>query len=608
MAKRRGRRSGEEVPSLTKDQMKKQVVFLLGFLRPWAAKGSIALAILMFSSLVSLALPRFIGVLMDVVIGGASTGGFSLWQVAMAVVGVLLLQSTGRYFTSVMLATVSERSVAALRTSVFSHIIRLPMSFFAERRVGELASRMTSDLALIQETLTFSFLELVRQTLFFAGGVVLLMRQSLALTGAVLLFTPVLIAAAFAFGKAIRKYSTRTQDALAEATTIVEESLQAINEVKSFRTEEFESRRYSSSIGSAVSIAISGAKLRSAFVSFIIFTIFTGLSGIIWYAGTLVREGSMSIGDLTSYVLYAMFVAGAMSSIAEQYGQFQRMLGASLRVREILESQPEPTGTVPVKAPLNEVEFRNLTFCYPGREDSPALRDVSLRIPSGSRVAFVGESGAGKSTAIGLIQRFWEPSSGEVLWNGMGGHELSIDDVRHSVGTVPQDITLFGGTVADNIRYGRTDATDDEVLEAARIANALEFIEQFPEGFATVVGERGRKLSGGQRQRIAIARAVLKNPPILVLDEATSALDAATERLIQQAVDTLVQGRTTIIIAHRLSTVLRCDVIFAFRRGELVEWGTHHELVAKQGYYARLAALQLAAAERPTAEAEGDLS
>ncbi len=596
MSNRRSqRRSDDEKVKLSSEESKEQLRFLLGFLKPHRLRLALALTVLIISTGLTILFPALIGQLIDYVLH-PQPDSFSLPVIGAMVFGLLLVQSVTRYFTSTTLVTVSENTLASLRQSLYSRIISLPMSFFAERRVGELASRLTSDLALIQETFTFTFLELLRQSIVLIGGIAFIAVVNIQLTSVILLVLPAIVVVAVLFGRIIRRYSTQTQDALADAAVVLEESLQAITSVKSYVNESYEVQRYTSSIRRGIAIAIKSAKLRSAFVSFIIFVLFGGIAAMVWYGGNLVREGVITIGDLISFAMYAMFVGGALGSFAELFGQVQRTLGASVRVQQLLRELPEEVGETS-GALYSSIDVQNISFSYPGRKDIRALHDVSLSIAAGQRVAFVGESGAGKSTMAALIQQFYQPDTGTILFDGQNARTIGMGDIRRSVGIVPQDIVLFGGTIAENIRYGKLDATDGEVRQAAELANATEFIDSFPERFATVVGERGVKLSGGQRQRIAIARAILKNAPILILDEATSSLDSQTEHLIQEAMERLVQNRTTIIIAHRLSTIRSCDNIFVFSKGKVAETGSHSELLADpDSIYTRLCALQFGTA------------
>ncbi len=578
-----------------------QIRFLLSFYKPHALKGLVALVTMLFTASIGLLFPAMIGTMLDGFIHPETS--FSVFGIApspgMLAIGLLILialQSTIRFFASMTIARITETSLAELRTKAFNHIIRLPMHFFAERRVGELSSRLSSDLSQIQETFAFTILELLRQTIFLIGGIAFILTAGLNLALPVLLSLPVLVLIAVLFGRFIRKQSMKTQDALAISATIIEETLQAIASVKSFTNEHYEKERYRGALSHVIGLAIRTARLRSAFVSFILFAFFGGIAGVIWYGGMLVQQGDITIGAFATFLIYAMFVGGAMGSFAELLGQIQKALGASFRLKEILDTQVEDMIEVQdttMFRPLHSVTLKNVVFRYPSRTDIPALQSINLEIASGQRVAFVGESGAGKSTTASLIQQFYQPTEGIILFDGIPASELGLACIRASIGIVPQDIVLFGGTIAENIRYGNINATMEEVEHAAELANAKEFIERFPEGYQTIVGERGITLSGGQRQRIAIARAILKNPPILILDEATSSLDSSSEHLISEALERLMGSRTTIIIAHRLSTIKDCDAIAVFSKGTIIEYGTHDELIAQQGVYAHLSALQL---------------
>lgn len=575
-------------------ESRRQLSFLLSLYKPFAFRAVVSLVFMTLTASVGLLFPRLTGGLLDAVLH-PDTVRFSAGEIALGLLSLIALQSIIRYIFSVQLTTITEKVVAQLRTHVFEHLVRLPMSFFAERRVGELGSRLTADLTQIQETFGFTSLEILRQTVFLFGGIIFIMTQSLQLAVPILTALPVLITAAVLFGRRIRKHSTKTQDALAHASTVVEESLQAIASVKSYRNEQYESSRYGTALHTSVHLAILTAKMRSAFVSFILFAFFGSISGVLWYGASLIDQQKITFGDFATFLMYAMFVGGAMGSFAELLSQVQRALGAAVRVQEILNETAEhddfPHDTLH-SAELRSLRFDHVTFAYPSRPDINVLNDISLSVEAGQRVAFVGESGAGKSTMAALIQRLYAPQKGTITFNSLPSDSLPLGAIRQAIGIVPQDITLFGGTIRDNILYGNLHANDEQLWQAATLANAADFIRNFPEGMETIVGERGVKLSGGQRQRIAIARAILKNPPILILDEATSSLDSESEQLIQQALERLMSGRTTIIIAHRLSTIRQCDNILVFAKGSIIESGTHEELIALGGKYASLCALQ----------------
>ncbi|HRK04285.1 MAG TPA: ABC transporter ATP-binding protein [Chlorobiota bacterium] len=579
--------------------------FLLSYYRPYAGRMFLALLFMIPGSGISLFFPALTGNLIDGIVGKGAQGAFGtsgglasststdLVDVGMIFLGLLLVQAVVGYVVSVTMARTTERAISALRRDVFFHIVRLPMSVLTEHRVGELSSRLSSDVSLIQETFSFSILQLLRQSVFLIGSIVIIVTTSLPLTIPILLGTPLIVGIAVVIGRRIRQLSTKTQDALAKTSTVVEETLQSIASVKSFVREEYESQRYASALAENVRLAISGASLRALFVTFIVFTMFGGIAAVIIYGANLVASGEVTMGTLLSFLMYAMFVGGALGSFAELFGQIQKSLGAAVRLRELLDSPEEKIGTKTSSTSVRSVDIKNVDFVYPGRTDVPVLQGMNLTVPAGHRVAFVGPSGSGKSTTAAIIQRLYEPTGGMVYYDGVPSTDYDIAQIRANIGIVPQDIVLFGGTIEDNIRYGNIDATVEEIRAAARNANALDFIETFPEGFLTVVGERGVKLSGGQRQRIAIARALLKNPPILILDEATSSLDAESEHLIQEALERLMADRTTIIIAHRLSTVRTCDTIYVFTDGHIVESGTHDELVVRDaGIYKRWCDLQ----------------
>jgi ATP-binding cassette subfamily B protein len=501
-----------------------------------------------------------------------------------------------------------------------------------QRRVGELVSRITADLAQIQDTLIGTVPHFLRQTILLLGGIALILFTSGQLTLVMLSVFPVVTAVAVYFGRKIRKLAREAQDQLAETNVIVEETLQGIATVKAFANERFELDRYSGSLGRFLTIALKGAKYRGGFVAFIIFALFGAVVLVLWSGARQVQDGTLSVGELTRFMLYTMFVAGAMGSFADLYSQIQRTLGATQRVRELLRETPEPVELVQAPTPRpplpeaekggerseptgpssppfppreggpgglglprlrGEVTFENVGFRYPSRPEVEVLKDVSLRADAGQRIALVGPSGAGKSTLVSLLLRFYDPERGRVLVDGKDVRDYGLTALRGQMAMVPQDVLLFGGTIAENIAYGKPGAAPADIEAAARMANAHDFIVAFPEGYQTVVGERGVKLSGGQRQRVAIARAVLKDPAILILDEATSSLDSESEHLVQQALESLMRGRTSLIIAHRLATVRTADRIYVIKDGMTVESGTHAELTGREnGVYRNLAGLQ----------------
>lgn len=564
--------------------------FLLSHYKPHAWKMILALVFMIPSSGISLVFPTMTGSIIDQILNTKDPS--SLYETGRLFLVLLMLQAVIGYVVSITMSRTTEQVIATLRSNLFQHIVKLPLATLSKHRIGELASRISSDLTQIQETFSFSLLQLARQSIFLVGSIVLILTRSVQLTIPILVGMPLIVGAAVLIGRKLRKLSTRTQDALAVTSTIVEETLQSLPSVKSYVQEQHEIERYRSALNENVVLAVRGARLRAAFVTFIIFTIFGGIAAVILYGARLVQAGDVSMGELLSFLMYAMFVGGALGSFAELFGQIQKSLGAAVRIRELMEQDREHVGEEADSVSIHSVAFTNVTFAYPDRQDRNAVDDLTLSIESGQRVAFIGESGSGKSTTAALIQRLYEPVSGVIHFDGKPAYNFTLAQIRRNVGVVPQDIVLFGGTIEENIRYGCSEATFDEVRQAADGANALQFIEEFADGFATLVGERGMKLSGGQRQRIAIARALLKNPPILLLDEATSSLDAESEHLIQDALERLMKDRTSVIIAHRLSTVRTCDKICVFSHGKIVESGTHQQLLEHGGIYHRWCDLQ----------------
>lgn len=511
---------------------------------------------------------------------------------------VLTLQSFFSYFRVYLFVNYTENTLAALRQAVYAHMIKLPMSFFVQQRVGDLNSRMSSDIAQIQDTLTTTIAEFLRQFMLVIGGIILLLVISPKLTLMMLAIIPVVAIAAVIFGRFIRRTSKEVQEKIAESNTVIEETLQGISNVKAFANEFFENRRYRKSTEEIVKHAIKGGVYRGAFASFIIFCLFGAIVAVIWYGVFLASQNQLLIGDLISFILYSAFVGASFGGIAELYAQIQKAIGSVERVFDILDEHPESLDIIEhhelAKRIEGNVSFVNLAFTYPSRKEIRVLKEINLSVKKGETIAIVGPSGSGKSTIVSLLLRFYDPENGAILIDGIDARKYPLTELRNNMAIVPQDVLLFGGTIRENIAYGKPNATISEIAEAARKANALEFIDTFPEKFETIVGERGVKLSGGQRQRIAIARAVLKDPSILILDEATSSLDSESERVVQEALDKLMVGRTSFVIAHRLSTIRKADKIVVIEKGEVRESGTHQELMMlENGLYRSLTNMQM---------------
>ncbi len=581
---------------------------LARYIGPYRARFLSGMATLFFGAGLGLAFPLLAGAMIDVALRpGVATlpvlGALSLNQVAWLLAGSVILQALASFNSALAFNRVGQSALADLRRDCYARLIALPMVFFGQRRVGELTSRVSTDVAQIEGALIDSLPQLCRQTVFLLGGVTMIALTSARLTAVMLGTLPLLIAAAVFFGRRLRRFSRETQDQLAVTNTIVEETLQAIASVKAFANEAFELNRYQRANGRVLAAALSAARWRAVFVAFFIIALFGGTLIVLWFGAGLLKSGEISPGELTRFVLYTTFVAGTMGQAAELFSQIQKTVGATQRVRELLREPTETTmdasraggaeAATPTGRLRGEVAFEAVNFRYPNRPEVAVLHDITLMARPGERIALVGPSGAGKSTLTALLLRFYDPESGRLRIDGRDAREYPLAWLRGQMAIVPQDILLFGGTITENIVYGRPGADDAAVREAARLANADEFISAFPEGYATLVGDRGIKLSGGQRQRVAIARAILKNPAILILDEATSSLDSESERLVQSALDRLMQGRTTFIVAHRLSTIRTADKIAVIEGGRVVEWGNHAELSAKpDGLYRRLSALQ----------------
>ena len=575
------------------------------YLRPHAWGYALGVLIISLSGVLTLLVTRLWGQLGGV---GASTGEeagvespmamlnidmHSLTEVGWLILLVLAVQATLSFGRVLLFAKMTEDMMLAMRNDAFEAIVSMPMKFFDTRRVGDLNSRVSADITAIQDVFTTTLAELLRQIIIIVGGILALLYFSVTLTLLMLATLPVMIIAAILFGRFIRKLSKRTQDQVAESNTIVQETLTGIISVKSFANEAWEVVRYLNSIKDIRSLAMRGAIWRGAFASFIILFIFGAITIVIFKGAELMMEGGLASEHFFTFLLMTGLVAGSIGGIAAQFSALQRGLGAIESLMELMEETREEVvtqhdQTYPVLQLRGDVSFEDVHFHYANRADVNVLTGVNLRIEPGKRVALVGPSGAGKSTIASLLQRFHDPTAGVIKVDGQPLDQYDLTGFRKRIAFVPQEVILFGGDIRSNIAYGKTDASDAVIRSAAEQANALAFIESFPDGFATVVGERGVQLSGGQRQRIAIARAILRDPDILILDEATSALDASSEKEVQLALDALMKDRSSLIIAHRLSTIKNADQIAVLSEGTILEIGTHDTLIASGGAYKKL--------------------
>ena len=570
---------------------KAKIIFQYAENHKW--KYYVGLIFLLLTSITALAFPKFMGMLVDCV----NKKDLSLAnKIALGLMTSLILQSIFSYFRIYLFVNFTENTLANLRVKLYTNIIKLPMSFFSQKQAGELNSRISTDISQISDLLATTIAEFLRQIILIIGSFIMLATLNWKLTLMMISIVPLVGVAAVIFGKFIRKFSKKVQDQVADSQNIVIESMQGITVVKAFANEWYEITKYRGKINEIVKTAIKGGQFRGFFASFIIVCLFGTIVAVVWYGVSLSIAGEITVGQLFTFILYSSYVGASSGGIAELYSQIQKSVGATERVFELLDEVPEKINSdsaVNIEKIKGEVTFQNVAFSYPSRKEIQVLKNVSFKANFGQKIAIVGPSGTGKSTIASLLLRFYDIESGTILIDDKNIYDYDLETLRGNMSIVPQDVILFGGTIRENIAYGKPNATTEEIMLAAKQANAFNFVEGFPEKFETIVGERGIKLSGGQRQRIAIARALLKNPSILILDEATSSLDSESEKLVQEALEILMQGRTSIIIAHRLSTIRSADQILVLDKGEISEQGTHQELISiENGMYKNLSNLQ----------------
>lgn len=598
----------EGKPSLTKESYQKAKK-IFSYLRPYRVYFTIGWVFLVLSSSAGLFFPYLLGQLL----GGSDTSSptvgadnealFSnldltnINTVALMLLILFVLQSLFSYFRIVIFTKVTENTLRDIREDAFSKLIYMPMDFFNKNKVGDLTSRLSADITIIQDTLRTTIAEFFRQIIIIVGSIIFITIVSWRLALIMLATVPVMALVAVLFGRFIRKLSKEAQDAAAKSNSVIEESLMGISNVKTFTNESFILGKYKAAIETIRALNIKSGNWRGVFVSFIILCLFGAIIFIIWQGlhMTLGPNPTLERGDFFSFVMFTVFMGASIGSIPDLYATIQKAVGATEHLMDLIDEETEQQknkGAVTTQI-KGAVSFENVDFAYPQRKDISVLKKLNIKAESGEKIAFVGASGAGKTTIAAILQSFYHPTKGKVTIDGIDSLDYNLKHLRSSMALVPQDVILFSGSIKENIAFGNPNASDEEIKDAAKKANAYDFIESFPEGFETEVGDRGIQLSGGQKQRIAIARAILKNPTILILDEATSALDSESERLVQQALNKLMVGRTSFIIAHRLSTIQNADKILVLQDGAIVESGTHDTLIEnQQGIYKKLFEMQ----------------
>ena len=593
----RKRRTYQKAEPVTKKKLANSAK-IFRFIRPYRWSFYVGLFLLSTSSLMFMIFPGAAGEMANKASGQPTKIlDLELWQYGGFFLVLLIVQGVTSYFRTVLFANVSEKGMADVRKALYQKLITQDIAFFEQRRVGELTSRITADVEQLQSAFSITLAEFVRQIVILLSGVVIIGWLTPKLALIMLATFPVVVVVAFFFGRYIRKLSKKRQDQLAGTNVIVEETFQNFSVVKSFTNEWLEMVRYGKSVDEVVKTSLKFAKIRGLFFIFIITVLFGAIFFILWQGAMLVEKGVMEVGDLFSFILYTGLIGGAIGSLGNLYTALSGALGATERITEILDTTSEveiqPVKITEAERFVGNISYQNIHFSYPTRKDVPVLKGIDFKIKSGEKVALVGMSGSGKSTIVQLLLQFYQPDQGVITIDGKPATEYDLSVYRQNMAIVPQEVMLFGGTIRENILYGKPTATETEIVEAAQQANAWEFIDSFPEKLETIVGDRGIKLSGGQRQRIAIARAILRNPSILLLDEATSSLDAESEKVVQDALNKLMEGRTSIIIAHRLATIREVDRIYVIDEGQIIEEGTHEDLSAiEEGAYSGLAKLQ----------------